>query len=57
MNSTALGATNKIENNKNVRKIRWFTKMYEQYKTIDKIYWLHYNEIKKSDGEMNISWF
>ena len=58
MNSTALGATNKIESNKNIRKIRWFTKkMYEQYKTIDKTYWLYYNEIKKSDGEMNISWF
>lgn len=39
MNSTALGATNKIESNKIVRKIRRFTKkMYEQYKTIDKTY-------------------
>ena len=58
MSSTALSATNKIESNKIVRKNKIiYKKMYEQYKTIDKIYWLHYNEIKKSDGEMNISWF
>lgn len=38
MNSTALGATNKIESNKIVRKKDNLQKMYEQYKTIDKTY-------------------
>lgn len=39
MSSTALSATNKIESNKIVRKNKIiYKKMYEQYKTIDKIY-------------------
>lgn len=39
MSSTALSATNKIESNKIVRKIRRFTKKCtDNTKTIDKIY-------------------
>lgn len=39
MSSTVLGAINKTENDKIIRKNKIiYKKMYEQYKTIDKIY-------------------